>query len=169
MSKREARIERANAKRLRDNEKAARLKARPAPEKKIRTGVDPNSAFQMTMTWTCDAPDCEGAWSWGQARKWEDETWFAIIEPKLRHFEQLRWSEIESFSSDAGHRMHHNMDTDSICEEAQYRLIELDRYSDVIFRFRLGNRRRLWGFRIVAKFEILWFDPEHRIYPTDPD
>jgi hypothetical protein len=38
-----------------------------------------------------------------------------------------------------------------------------------IYRFRLGNKRRLWGFRRVNLFEILWYDPDHNVYPTDPD
>jgi hypothetical protein len=61
------------------------------------------------------------------------------------------------------------MDTDVIRDEAQYRLIEIEKYRDVIFRFRLGNKRRLWGHRIVSNFEIIWFDPTHQIYPTEPD
>ena len=64
--------------------------------------------------------------------------------------------------------MHHGMDVDVITREAQHRLMVLDKYFDTIFRFRLGNRRRLWGFRILANFDVLWFDPEHEIYPTDP-
>lgn len=169
MSRKEARIERENLKRLRDEEKSVRLRERQPQEKVVRTGADPVSAFQMTMTWTCDAPDWEDSWSWGQLRKWDDATWTSIIEPKLREFERLTWSEIDRFSSGEGHKMHHNMDTESICEEAQYRMIEIDRYDDVIFRFRLGNKRRLWGHRVVANFEILWYDPEHKIYPTEPD
>ena len=37
-----------------------------------------------------------------------------------------------------------------------------------IVRFRLGNRRRLWGSRVVSEFQIVGYDPEHNIYPTDP-
>jgi hypothetical protein len=121
------------------------------------------------MTWTRDSPDLEGEWSWGQPRRWEDATWAGAIEPKLREFSRLTWSEIDKFSSDTGHRMHHNMSIDAICDEAQDRLLEIEKCFDPIFRFRLGNKRRLWGFRIVANFEILWFDPEHKIYPTEPD
>jgi len=65
--------------------------------------------------------------------------------------------------------MHHNMDVEQICDEAQYRLVELELYSYIIFRFRLGNIRRLWGFRQLAQFEILWYDPTHQVYPTDPE
>lgn len=81
----------------------------------------------------------------------------------------MTWAEIDRLSSDTGHKMHHNMEVDVIVEEAQYRLIELDKYPDVIFRFRLGNKPRLWGFRTLANFEVLWFDPEHEIYPTEPN
>ncbi|MEP7350514.1 MAG: hypothetical protein ABI668_11285 [Sphingorhabdus sp.] len=66
------------------------------------------------------------------------------------------------------HKMHHNMDVDILADEAQYRLIEIEKFADTIFRFRLGSKKRLWGFRIVNKFEILWYDPGHEIYPTDP-
>jgi len=38
-----------------------------------------------------------------------------------------------------------------------------------IYRFPLGNRGRLWGFRILNVFEILWYDPENNVYPVDPD
>lgn len=63
--------------------------------------------------------------------------------------------------------MHHGMDVDSICEEAQFRLIEIEKYQDTIFRFRLGNLPRLWGFRILDEFTVIWYDPTHRIYPVD--
>jgi hypothetical protein len=65
--------------------------------------------------------------------------------------------------------MHHSMAIETICDECQTRLLELEKVDGEIYRFRLGNRRRLWGFRILQTFEILWYDPEHRVYPTDPD
>ena len=82
-------------------------------------------------------------------------------------FSRLTWGEIDRQASDTGHKMHHNMDVEQICDEAQLRLIELVLEHDTIFRFRLGNKPRLWGFRTVANFEVLWFDPTHEIYPTD--
>jgi len=61
------------------------------------------------------------------------------------------------------------MSFETICTESQARLSDLQQYADEIYRFRLGNKRRLWGFRILNAFETLWYDPEHNIYPTDPD
>jgi hypothetical protein len=67
------------------------------------------------------------------------------------------------------HRMHHPMDTCVLSDEAQYRLIERDIYADTIYRFRLGNKPRLWGFRRLAEFSLVWYDPEHEIYPVEAD
>lgn len=120
------------------------------------------------MTWSCDDPDKDGAWASGTPRDWGDDVWTAEIEPKLGQWGALTWGEIDAFSSDTGHKMHHGMDVDAITDEAQLRLMEIDKYTETIFRFRLGNKPRLWGFRILADFEVIWFDPEHEIYPTDP-
>lgn len=138
-------------------------------DRSIRLGAKPESIYQMTMAWTHDHADREGQWSWGQAREWGYDAWSKVIYPKLQDFEKLLWREIESLTTGTGHRMHHAMDVDTICKESQDRLVEILKDEDEIYRFRLGNRRRLWGFRIVNVFEILWYDPEHRIYPTDPD
>ena len=90
-----------------------------------------------------------------------------MIEPKLVQWASLTWSEIDRLNTGTGHKMHHSMPTSGLAEEAQNRLIEIERYDDDIFRFRLGGKPRLWGFRVVADFQILWFDPEHEIYPVD--
>jgi len=180
MSRREARIERQLERELANQIKAARLKERiPLQSPRIeeedsrvrtpRAGQDPGSVFSMKVTWTCDDPDCDGAWSWGVARRWSQDDWDTIISPKLAEWSKLTWAEIDRFSSGTRHKMHHTMDTDVIRDEAQYRLIEIEKYRDVIFRFRLGNKRRLLGHRIVSNFEIIWFDPTHQIYPTEPD
>jgi hypothetical protein len=104
-----------------------------------------------------------------EVRRCTTINWKAVIQPKLDAFERMLWREIEAATSDTGHRMHHSMECDVICLEAQGRLNDLHSDADEIYRFRLGNRRRLWGFRITNRFEILWYDPEHHIYPTDPD
>lgn len=146
-----------------------RLRAQVAedlPEKKPRASVDPNAIFGMRMRWKCDDPDIDDNWSWGVQRQWPEDAWNERIKPKLEHFAQLTWGEIDQFSSDSGHKMHHNMEVEIICDEAQYRLIEIEKYSDIIFRFRLGNLERLWGFRVLDEFSVLWYDPTHRIYPV---
>jgi hypothetical protein len=169
---RDARIARALERTIKEKEKSARLVERvklELPQRRtIRLGADPSSIYQMRMDWLADHADREGAWTWGP-REWGDEAWNLIIAPKLTDFKTMLWREIEAAISDSGHRMHHSMSIEVICDECQTRLLELEKVDGDIYRFRLGNKRRLWGFRVINVFEILWYDPMHRVYPVDPD
>ncbi|GAA0870136.1 hypothetical protein GCM10009116_19720 [Brevundimonas basaltis] len=169
MSRRQARLEREAQRKLKAAEKSARLRERPVEEKTVRFGADPGSIFHMQMTWTVDQADCDGAWASGTPRQWSEECWANEIEPKLGEFAALTWAEIDTFTTSSGHKMHHSMDTSQIANEAQARLAELSRSEESIFRFRLGGKPRLWGFRVVSTFNVLWHDPEHEVYPVDVD
>ena len=149
-------------------EQQARL-GTDAPQKEPRAGADPGSIYQMMMTWAQDSADRIGEWRSGTPRDWTEVEWASKIFPKLKNWSALKWHEIESAVSGSGHYMHHSMETEIICNEAFERLIEIDKLGDSIYRFRLGNKLRLWGFRVVARFDILWYDRLHEIYPTDPD
>jgi hypothetical protein len=168
----DARIARSLEKQLKAQEKSARLvdrvKAEIPPTRTVRLGVNPNSIYQMEMDWSEDGADRQDHWSWGP-RDWAQDAWDGVIFPKLSSFETMKWFEIEAAVTDSGHRMHHSMEIETICDECQTRLLELEKVTGDIYRFRLGNRRRLWGFRVLNVFEILWYDPEHNVYPTDPD
>ena len=140
------------------------------PVRVVRTGANPGSIFQMTMRWTIGEADRDGAWTWGVHRDWGDEVWASDLHPKLEQFAKLTWAEIESQiygNEGKRHRAHHSMETESVCEEAQDRLLQLARdFPDTLFRFRLGNLPRLWGVRVVDEFQVVWFDPTHQIFPV---
>jgi len=69
-----------------------------------------------------------------------------------------------------GHYMHHGQELKSISRKARK---DADRqklsetFGDEMFRFRLGSTRRLWGFRKERTFHVVWWDPEHKVYPTE--
>jgi hypothetical protein len=168
-SKKEARIARQNLKALQAQEKSARLvqsHIETKPDKDVRVGANPDSIFHMSVVIECHNPDVEDAWSWGVPRQWCCQEWAEKIEPRFAEWSNLTWAEIDEFGSDSGHKMHHNMECDDICEEAQDRMIEIDRFYDVLFRFRAGNLERVWCYRKVNTFHVLWYDPTHKIYPT---
>ena len=170
MKRAEARVARAARKRLQDAEKSARLKVTPASEKTVRLGADPGSIFGMKMTWNDERRDCDGSWAWGTPRQWSSAAWDAQIKPKLEEWAKLTWGEIDQLvtgSSRKRHKMHHSMETRILVEDAQQRLVETDNIEEFIFRFRLGNLPRLWGFRRAGEFHLLWYDPNHEIYPTE--
>lgn len=169
-SKSEARIAKKNQKALKALEKSARLVQSyisEKPEKVVRIGADPNSIFHMLAVIKCDSPDKDGSWTWGVERNWCPQEWASKIDPKIAEWSKLTWAEIDVQASGSGHKMHHDMDCDDICEEAQDRMIEIDNFHEVLFRFRAGNLERVWGYREVDTFHVIWYDPTHKIYPTN--
>ncbi len=45
--------------------------------------------------------------------------------------------------------------------------LALEQKYDTVFRFRLGGKRRLWGFVVQRISMSFWWDRSHRIYPVD--
>lgn len=86
---------------------------------------------------------------------------------------KLKWSEINAQlvgSKQAAHRKHHSMpidklDTDAIKDIQRSKLDQT--FGDEMYRFRLGNKLRLWGFRRGRVFHAVWWDDAHGVYPTD--
>jgi hypothetical protein len=138
-------------------------------ERQPKTAQD-GSRFASRVTWCVNKADLSGSWSWGEDRKWSPEEWDNIIHPPLLEFSKLTWQEIDRFSSDTGHKMHHSHEVGDLIDEAQdrWRDLELEQY-DSVFRFRMGGqKRRAWGFVVQAHFHFVWWDREHSIYPTEP-
>lgn len=147
-----------------------RINTVPELSKTARSIQNPTSIYSLPMEWCPLRSDREGSWSWGQERAWAEDEWTATIEPALVELAKLTWSEIvaQMTGGKNRHKKHHDMDVGVIADEALTRWIEhgLEEY-DTAFRFRLGNKPRLWGFRTGAKFNIVWWDPNHMIYPVD--
>ena len=78
------------------------------------------------------------------------------------------WTEVRGQTA-GGHRRHREMDVAVLTPAAIARLQELELDLDQLFRFRLSGAARLWGFVIQGVFHTLWWDPNHRVYPTDPE
>lgn len=144
-------------------QRLAALEAERSP-KAIKDG----SRFRARVTWCLTKADRKEHWSWGEARQWSQEEWDGVIHPPFLEFSRLTWGEIDQFSSETGHKMHHGHEVGDLIPEAQARWSELglEQY-DSVFRFRLGGQRRAWGFIVQAHFHFIWWDREHSIYPTE--
>lgn len=75
------------------------------------------------------------------------------------------WQEIESEGA-GGHRRNHAHPVTDLSKQVQKRLREIGDGEEQIFRFRLDGSTRLWGFRSGNLFRVLWYDPEHQVYPV---
>lgn len=88
---------------------------------------------------------------------------------------RLTWREIEAQQTgEAGkrHRKHHSQPVASFGSEAQEDFQKRglgEIFGDEMFRFRLSGEKRLWGFRRERVFHAVWWDPNHKVYPSDPN
>jgi hypothetical protein len=108
--------------------------------------------------WQFSSMDFEGPFGWHPSQKIATSI-LLEIRTKLAQFESMTWHEIEG-------RRHHFQPVDSICKEAQQRLAELKQDDlDGLFSLSLSGPQRVWGIRSGAVFKILWWDPDHQVYP----
>lgn len=118
-------------------------------------------------SWRLSLLDLDHAGSWS----WEiDEADLRKIVDFLTRMERHTWKEIKSQvtgSKSGSHRKHHAMPSEDLCQEAQRRLREKQLEGFDLFRFRLGNMERLWGFIYGGVFYPVWWDPDHQVYPPD--
>lgn len=129
--------------------------------------VKDGSRFGLKMGWCHRKSDTAETWSWGESRAWMADEWANDILPSMNEFTQMTWGYIDTFGSGSGHKMHHNQPLDAISAEAQARWMQLDlEQFDSLFRFRLGNTRRVWGFILQAHFFMVWYERHHQIAPT---
>lgn len=105
--------------------------------------------------------DYNGAWSW--ATEAEAHALLSF----MSEVGKLTWAEIRPRK---GKPPHHIQTIDTICREAQDRITELgiDHLVELLFRFGVGNKGRLWGFVINGVFYVLWWDRDHQVCPVDP-
>lgn len=137
------------------------------PAKEVREAPPPIT--QVRMTWSDDRADRVGEWSWG-ARNFDDELWEREVRMMLRHHEGKTWGAIENEKCNGkrGKREKKNKPyhVKQLREEVQerWRELGLEEFPEV-FRFRTSSLKRIFGIRITHEFHVLWYDPEHMIYP----
>lgn len=125
----------------------------------------------MTVSFRYADKGYVGAWSWPQETSNHAHTLLEF----LCDISRSSWREVRSQmagSKHGAHRKHHDMDVATLCAEAKDRIAKLqlaEVFGDDIFRFRLGNKLRLWGFIAAGVFYVLWWDAAHAVYPLDGD
>ena len=95
------------------------------------------------------------------------KTVYSSIITKLKDLEGLTWQEIMSASGGRAHGTNnHFEDVADLCKEARNRILELHMEDvDRVFSLRLTSTERLYGIIDEGIFFIIWYDPNHEIYP----
>ena len=92
------------------------------------------------------------------------ENFFLEIHPRLKEFEQKTWGTILKKEG----KRNHEIEISKVCRQAQNRLSTL-KHTDIekLVSLRITKKQRLWGIRNGRIFQVLWWDPEHTVYPVD--
>ena len=122
----------------------------------------PDSILNLKPSWRFGLMDITGQWGWGNV---ESKAKLLKITDKLKAFETMTWGEIGKRGDS------HSMPKDRITRNAQKNLsgkrIDADEL-ETLHSLRLSSTERVWGIREREVFYILWWDPEHSVYPVEP-
>jgi len=112
--------------------------------------------------WQFSLLDQEGEWGWQNLTL---EKWQIILE-KLKNFESMTWGQIES--GDQNYSSHEVMLKDCPNKAVLKRLeqLQLDDINS-LFSLRLSGRERIYGILEGPILKLLWFDPEHTVWPVE--
>lgn len=115
--------------------------------------------MKMRPAWKVSKVERGGPFGWHHISREQAET----IRSKLSSFESMTWFDILIDSK----KFHHIVATEKLSKEAQKRLIEIELDDqDELVSLRLGGTERVWGLREKNAFLLLWWDPEHKVYPS---
>jgi hypothetical protein len=128
-----------------------------------RAGGDPDDANRQTPVWSVSRFDHDGPWGRNGCSP-EAIIWETIF-PKMVSYESMTWNDILQ-----NRKYNHSVEVDKMIKAARDRLmvLRMDEYEE-LFRFRLAGTGRVWGIRDGRVFQILWWDPDHKVCPSTKD
>ena len=137
--------------------KKARKGITPTLSKTPRISPTIKNPLDQNPVWHIGTIDLNGPWGWTEIEK---EFFFNEILPKVQNLESMFWKNILGRNS-------HEVNVSQISSFAQKRLIKLGlEDTDTLISLRLTGRQRIWGIRIENILKILWWDPNHEVYPS---
>ncbi len=145
--------------------KLSKAEARQQRKEVRRSSAAPEPIDDKYFEWSAGDLDhaYAGEWDWNLTPA-ETAQLLAILEDLAGK----TWREVRQLNA-KGHRRHHPQPLGSLCQAAQKRLEELELNLEELFRLRHGSTLRIWGHLVGPVFRIVWYDRNHRVYPTEPN
>lgn len=123
----------------------------------------PSDSANRRIVFRFDCVDLEDDCPWSLARMSDEEHRLLLL--KMRDFEKATVGEIIS----PAYTLFTCYPDFTQCpnQVPQDRLaLYYERQGDALARFRLGGTERLYGFLVGNEFHILWWDPNHEVWPS---
>jgi hypothetical protein len=111
------------------------------------------------IVWRFQDVDNEGSWGFAGL----DGAGLVDLMAKLGHFESMTVRELFYKGEEPGKQY----DVEGLPAPTLARLVELRRDDETkLARLRLTGPCRLYGFMREHVFHVLWWDPQHQVYPS---
>jgi hypothetical protein len=121
--------------------------------------IDAEEIKQRRLVWRFADHDDDGTYSLGAI---SPEQLMDLIK-KLRSFESMTVGELFAAGSQHGK----TYEVEEMPKPAKDRLVDLGRDDETqVARLRCGGAPRLYGFLREHVFHVLWWDPNHQVWPS---
>lgn len=112
----------------------------------------------MPIAWQFLHLDIAGPFGWHVCDR---DTLLEKIMGVVKSYETMAWREIPR-------KRLHPISVGDLTRQAQSRLDEIDQ-GDVeeLYCLRVESKPRIWGIRDRVYFRVLWWDPNHQVYPVN--
>ncbi|MEM8571130.1 MAG: hypothetical protein AAGG56_09505 [Pseudomonadota bacterium] len=138
--------------------KRAKIAEQPKPAKVPKWQGEPQIEGSGPLSWRFSICDRGGPFCWELSPENAKQ-----IMIRLAEFEAKTWAQIESTGS-------HRIECHRLQKAARDRLMEIGQDDqDELMSFRISGACRVWCIPDKSIMRVLWWDPEHQVYPTERD
>ena len=124
------------------------------------------STDNLKVIWAFDNIDRSGIFRFDVDK---DDFLHKEVLSKIISYSNMTWTEIKRQTHDNGKSKHHYLDFAGLSKEAQERYrIKFPNLenTDALFSFAFQNKLRVIGIRDGQIFHVIWYDSEHKFYPS---
>lgn len=143
------------------NRKVPRYKLYPPEGKQPRIGNEPPSDADANFVWRVNDRYIDYDFSELGWCNCDSLTLLKDVIKELQAHEGLTWQKVREKS-----KHNHPWRFDELPGSLQARLTErqLD-YLPELYQICLASKPRIWGFKDIATYFLIWYDPRHKGYP----
>jgi len=144
--------------------KQPRLKKPVTTQKKPSNIIDPEQGRNKPLVWRLGRMVCDSNRKWNWCKCAEEKKMFEILQ-KLGDIEKMTFHELNSS------KRHHSIKVEQIAKKTptaykELEILKLDTELS-LFSLALEGKLRVWCIFRANLFSILWYDPDHDIYPKE--
>ncbi len=140
--------------------KQAALGAKPLGEKQPKTASEPPSYNDRKAAWHVGRIQLVEPYGWNEIPSEQIQ----YVREKLAHFEKKTWNEIFVVDKKYNHAISVG---DLRCKIAKGWMQRNMPDQDSLWTLRFSGAERVWGVYSGGVYQIVFWDPKHRIYPSE--